>query len=85
MINSLSQKAHEKLKSVSKSLLASFVYDNFDMDFKSWMPTVEKPGSTMTHATSAFAFPLAHGVIPEDLKCSGELWATDPNNLAAED
>jgi len=33
MIDSLSQKAHEKLKHVSKSLLASFVYDNFDMDF----------------------------------------------------
>ena len=52
MINSLSHKAHKKLKRMSESLLASFVYDNFDMDFKSWMPTVEKPGSTMTHATS---------------------------------
>ena len=85
MIDSLSQKAHEKLKCMSKSLLASFVYDNFDMDFRSWMPTVEKPGSMMTHTTSAFAFPLAHGVIPGDLKCSGKLWATDPNNLGAED
>ena len=85
MINSLSHKAHEKLKCVSQSLLASFIYDNFDMDFKSWMPTVKKPSSTMTHATSAFAFPLAHGMILDDLKCSSELWATDPNNLAAED
>src|SRR5882724_1457200 len=85
MINSLSQKAHEKLKSVSKSLLASFVYDNFDMDFKSWMLMVEKPGSTLTHATSAFAFPLAHGVVANDLKCSEMLWRTDPINPSIED
>ena len=49
------------------------------------MPMVEKLGLTMTHATSTFAFPLAHSVIPDDLKCSDELWATDPNNLAAGD
>ena len=85
MINSLSQKAHKNLKHMSKSLLASFVYDNFDMDFKFWVPTVKKLGSTMTHTTSAFVFPLAHSVIPGDLKCSGELWVTDPNNLHAED
>ena len=74
MISSLSTKAHERLKSLSHNLLASFVYDNFDMDFKSWMPTVEKPGSTLTHATSAFAFLLAHGVVTDDLKCSEMLW-----------
>jgi len=85
MINSLSHKAHEKLKHMSETLLASFVYDNFDMDFKTWMPTVKKPGSMMTHATSVFAFPLAHGVLPDDLKCSAELWATNPNNLGIED
>ena len=85
MINSLSHKAHEKLKHMSESLLASFVYDNFEMDFKSWMPTVEKPDSMMTHTMSALAFPLAHSVLPDDLKCSSELWETDPNNLHAED
>jgi len=85
MINSLSQKAHENLKHMSKSLLASFVYDNFDMDFKSWVPTVEKLGSTMTHVTSVLAFPLAHSMTADDLKCSSELWATSHNSLAAED
>jgi hypothetical protein len=85
MISSLSTKAHERLRSLSQNLTASFVYDNFDMDFKSWMPTVEKPGSTLTHATSAFAFPLAHGVVSNDLKCSAMLWQNEPNNPNVED
>ena len=84
-VNSLSRKAHEQLKTLSHTQLASFVYDNFDMDFKSWQPTVEKPGSTLTHATAAFAFPLAHGVVPDDLKCSAMLWETDPRNPNVEE
>jgi len=55
------------------------------MDFKAWLPTVEKPGSTLTHATAAFAFPLTHNVVPDDLKCSATLWETDPNNPNVED
>lgn len=80
MINSLSDKSHEKLHNLAKTLLAAFAYDNFDMDFKLWMPIVDKLGLTLKHATSALAFPLRHGVTPDDLKCSAELWRSDPMN-----
>ncbi|KAI0717550.1 hypothetical protein C8T65DRAFT_571664, partial [Cerioporus squamosus] len=80
MINSLSRNSSEGIRRLAKTLLGAFAYDNFDMDFKSWLPTVEKPGSTLQHATSALIFPLEHGVTPEDLKCSSELWKTDPLN-----
>ncbi|KAH7906214.1 hypothetical protein BJ138DRAFT_1223402 [Hygrophoropsis aurantiaca] len=50
------------------------------MDCKSWISTVDKPGSTLKHATSALAFPLNHGVTPDDLKCSADLWKNDPMN-----
>ncbi|KAG6895067.1 hypothetical protein C0992_003266 [Termitomyces sp. T32_za158] len=80
MVSSLSRKSHLELQHLASSLTASFAYDNFDIDLKSWLPTVEKPGSTLQHATSALAFPLMHGIVPDDLKCSAELWANDLNN-----
>jgi hypothetical protein len=80
MVNSLSDKSHEKLRNLAKTLVAAFAYDNFDMDFKSWMPVVDKSGQTLKHATSALAFPLHHDVTPDDLKCSAELWRSDPMN-----
>ncbi|KAF8971524.1 hypothetical protein BDZ97DRAFT_1786939 [Flammula alnicola] len=80
MITSLSAKAHIQVKELARTMLGSFVYDNFDMDFKSSQPTVEKPGVTLKHATSALVFPLAHGVTADDLKCSEELWRSNPLN-----
>jgi hypothetical protein len=80
MITSLSSNSYQELRGLASTLLASFAYDNFDMDFKSWLPTAEKPGLTLKHATSALAFPLNHGVVPADLKCSDELWRNDPFN-----
>lgn len=81
MVSSLSQKSHIELRQMATSLTASFAYDNFDMDFKSWSPTIEKPGSTLKHATSALAFPLNHGVVPDDLKVSALMWKSDPYNI----
>ncbi|KAI0072064.1 hypothetical protein K474DRAFT_1678964 [Panus rudis PR-1116 ss-1] len=80
MVNSLSTCASERLRELAKSRTMAFAYDNFDMDFKSYSPTVGKPGATLLHATSALAFPLAHGVTADDLKCSQQLWDTDPMN-----
>lgn len=80
MVNSLSVTSSERLRTLAKTLLATFAYDNFDMDFKSWVSTVERPGSTLRHGTSALAFSLAHGVCADDLKCASELWSTDPLN-----
>ncbi|KAI0267690.1 hypothetical protein BC834DRAFT_1040462 [Gloeopeniophorella convolvens] len=80
MVSSLSEGAHKQLREIASTRIASFVYDNFDMDFKSWQHTVDKPGSTLVHATSAFAFTLQHGVTPDDLKHARSLWSTDPLN-----
>ncbi|THH23062.1 hypothetical protein EUX98_g8114 [Antrodiella citrinella] len=82
MINSLSEKALKYIRELAKTKVAAFAYDNFDMDFKSFSPTVEKPGTTLQHATSALIFPLEHGVTPSDLKFVDEIWSTDPMNLA---
>ncbi len=80
MITSLSRNSSEGIRHLAQTLLGAFAYDNFDMDFKSWLPTVEKPGSTLQHATSALIFPLEHGVTAEDLKCASQLWKSDPLN-----
>src|SRR5882757_4220392 len=59
VVLSLSVKARENLQHLFVDMHASFVYDNFDMDFKSWQSSIDGPGNTLIHATSAFAFPLA--------------------------
>ncbi|KAI0074534.1 hypothetical protein K474DRAFT_1601281, partial [Panus rudis PR-1116 ss-1] len=80
MVDSLSSNASAQLRELMKTCTAAFAYDNFDMDFKSYSPTVDKPGITLLHGTSALAFPLNHGITEADLKCSKELWETDPLN-----
>lgn len=80
MIDSLSKSAGEKLRALARTKVLGFAWDNVDIDFKSWQPVVEKPGTTLKHATSALAFPLEHGVTAEDLRCSETLWASDPLN-----
>jgi hypothetical protein len=79
MIASLSNKSADKIRSLAQTLTASFAYDNFDMEFKSHNPTIEKHGDSLKHATSAIIFPLIE-TTPEDLRCSNNLWSTDPIN-----
>ncbi|KAI0085494.1 hypothetical protein BDY19DRAFT_996633 [Irpex rosettiformis] len=76
MITALSKSSNEELRKLATTKTLAFAYDNFNMDFKSWSSTIEKPGDTLKHATSALAFPLAHGVVAEDLKYSAALWNT---------
>ncbi|KAG5640304.1 hypothetical protein DXG03_009294, partial [Asterophora parasitica] len=87
MVSSLSEKSRTEIQRTASSLSASFAYDNFDMDFKSWLPTLEKPGSTLKHATSGLVFTLDPklGVVPDDFKCSAAMWDTDPNNISIPD
>ena len=80
MVNSMSNSAHEKLRSLAKTRTLAFAYDNFDMDFKSWSATIEHPSQTLKHATSALAFPLEHGITSDDLKHSAALWSRNPVN-----
>ncbi|KAI0683241.1 hypothetical protein BC835DRAFT_1238166, partial [Cytidiella melzeri] len=80
MVNSLSKSANNELRERAKTKILAFAYDNFDMDFKSWSPTIDNPRDTLKHATSALAFPLEHDVTPEDLECCIALWNTNRLN-----
>ena len=86
-IKSLSAETYETLRSMGQSLIVSYTYDNFDIDFKTGQPTVEKSATTLTHMTSGMLTYLDHGVRPDDLKCSAALWEKSPLNpkIAVED
>ncbi|KAG1839901.1 hypothetical protein DFJ58DRAFT_624894, partial [Suillus subalutaceus] len=53
---------------------ASYVYDNFDVDLKTHVPSAEKSNESLKHLTSGLMFPLQHGVTTDDLKFPEELW-----------
>lgn len=65
---------------MGQTLLVGYAYDNFDIDFKTVTPTIEKVNDTLTHLTSGTLIMLKHGVTQEDLKCSEELWNKSPLN-----
>ena len=71
---SLSAESASKLCEVGQTFLATYSYDNFDVDLKTSVPTVKKSGPTLQHLTSTLVFPLEHGVTQEDMHCSDELW-----------
>jgi len=48
--------------------------DNFDVEVKHLVPTVEKPQDALLHLTSGTLIRLEHGVTTQDLCCSEELW-----------
>jgi hypothetical protein len=79
MVNSLSTKSADNIRSLAQTLTALFAYDNFDMEFKSYIPSIEKHGDSLKHVTSAIIFPLINMTL-QDLLCSDELWGTDPIN-----
>ena len=62
-----------------RTLTTAFAYDNFDINFKSWEPTVEHPSSFVS-ATSATAIPLFGITNPDALRCSQRYWEKDPRN-----
>ncbi|KIM70514.1 hypothetical protein SCLCIDRAFT_100938, partial [Scleroderma citrinum Foug A] len=73
-VQSLSAKSENVLHKLGQSLLASYAYNNFDVDLKSQVPTAEKSNDSLKHLTSGLLFPLVHGVTADDLKCLEELW-----------
>ncbi|KAG1882356.1 hypothetical protein F4604DRAFT_1532395, partial [Suillus subluteus] len=62
------------IQDLRQTLLASYAYDNFDVELKSHVPLAEKSNNSLKHLTSGLIFPLQHGVTIDDLKCSDELW-----------
>ncbi|KAF9231987.1 hypothetical protein BU15DRAFT_81749 [Melanogaster broomeanus] len=86
-IHSLSAESRNALRKLGQSLLASYAYDNFDVDLKSEVPQAEKSNDSLKHLTSGLLFPLGHGITLEDLKCSEELWkrsALNPHVLESD-
>ena len=73
-IRSLSTESVASLRQLGHSLLASYAYDNFDVDLKSGVPLAERSNESLKHLTSGLLFPLTHGVTTDDLKCSKFLW-----------
>ncbi|KAI6115462.1 hypothetical protein EDD16DRAFT_1693351 [Pisolithus croceorrhizus] len=84
-IQALSVESQTSLQHLGQSLLVSYAYDNFDMDLKSYIPTIEKSNDSLKHLTSGLLFLLVHGVTLDDLKCSQELWGKLPLNPQVDD
>ena len=51
-IHSLSKETFHTLCAMGKSLLVTYVYDNFNIDFITLVPTVEKACNTLDHLMS---------------------------------
>ena len=64
-------------------MLASYAYDNFDVDLKTSDQRVEKSNDSLKHLTSGILFPLQHGTTAEDLRCSHMLWEQSIYNIQA--
>ncbi|KAG1892850.1 uncharacterized protein F5891DRAFT_986368 [Suillus fuscotomentosus] len=82
-VKSMSAESQNAMRELGQSLLASYAYDNFDVDLKSHLPVVEKSNDSLKHLTSGLMFPLRHGITIDDLKCSEELWKQSALNTQA--
>ncbi|KAF4566199.1 hypothetical protein EYR36_011614 [Pleurotus pulmonarius] len=82
-ITSLSRESANTLQEMGRSLLVAYAYDNFDVNLKSSVPTIDKATDSLKHLTSGLLFPLQHGVTTEDLQCSEELWSKSSLNPSA--
>lgn len=84
-IQSLSQKSSHTIQALGRTMLASYAYDNFDVDMKTSDQRVEKSNDTLEHLTSGLLFPLQHGITTEDLRCSQVLWERSIYNIQVVD
>ncbi|CDO69125.1 hypothetical protein BN946_scf185042.g27 [Trametes cinnabarina] len=79
-IISLSKESHINMEQLGRTLRASHAFDNFDVEDKHAVPTLEKGDDTLLHLTSGTLLRLDHGVMNKDLECVEEVWATSPLN-----
>ncbi|KAG6847022.1 hypothetical protein H0H93_010587 [Arthromyces matolae] len=82
-ITSLSAESANRIRSLGQSLLINYAYDNFDVNLKTSVPTIDKSAISLKHLTSGLIFPLQHGVTMDDMKCSEYLWKRSPLNIYA--
>ncbi|KAF7423971.1 hypothetical protein PC9H_009271 [Pleurotus ostreatus] len=71
---SLYEESAETISHLGRCLLVGFGYDNFDVNLKPSVSTVEKLGDSLKHLMSMLVFPLQHGITLDDLHCSEDLW-----------
>ncbi|KAJ7715495.1 hypothetical protein B0H14DRAFT_2302275, partial [Mycena olivaceomarginata] len=79
-IHSLSRETYNTLRTMGRTLLVGYAYDNCDINFPGLVPTVKKSADTLTHLTSGGLIFLEHGVEVNHLRCSEELWSKNPLN-----
>jgi hypothetical protein len=79
-LSSLSKEAEADIRLLGRTHLASYAYDNLDIDLKHSVPTIENPHDTLVHLTTGTMLPLYHGVTLQDLDCSDLLWKSSENN-----
>jgi hypothetical protein len=72
-ISSLSKESENLIRKTGQTLMASYAYDNLDIDLKHSVPTIEKGQETLVHLTTGTMLPL-HDVPPNALNCSKEMW-----------
>lgn len=80
VIKSLSSEVAHSLHMLGQTLLASYAYDNVDVNLKTSMPVSKNPFESLKHLTSGLLLPLEHGVTRNDLRCLAKLWAKSPFN-----
>ncbi|KAJ7187718.1 hypothetical protein GGX14DRAFT_383377 [Mycena pura] len=81
-VHALSRETYHTLRAMGQTFLVGYAYDNFDINFSGLVPTIETDTDTLTHMTSGCLIFLEHGVKPDDLRCSKELWDKNPVNPA---
>lgn len=84
-VKNLSKEAQSGMQKLGQTFLASYAYNNLDIDLQHTVPTVEKPQDTLIHITSGTMLPLLHGVTLADLDCSDELWKLYHRNPEVQD
>ncbi|KIK91646.1 hypothetical protein PAXRUDRAFT_149051, partial [Paxillus rubicundulus Ve08.2h10] len=73
-VQHLSVKLQNALNHLSQSCLASYTYNNFDVDLKSQVHMAETMNDSLKHLTLWLLFLLIHDILIDDLKCSEDLW-----------
>ena len=82
-ISSLSKESENQIRKIGQTLMASYAYDNLDIDLKHSVPTIEKGQETLIHLTTGTMLPL-HDVPPNALDCSKEMWEKSELNPSAQ-
>ena len=82
-IKSLSKQADFTIRHLGQSLLASYAYDNLDIDLKHSIPTAEIPQDTLAHLSTITMIPYHPSIQLDNLSYSQELWEKCRFNLNA--